>query len=80
LYGLGKNGPFARRWAEGPIRAEEVRALAEQLAEEGAKLYTQEMADQMTELALRSLRAADPQGKAGEALFELAQGLLNRQA
>jgi geranylgeranyl diphosphate synthase type I len=80
LYGLGKNGPFARRWTEGPIRAEEVRALAKQLAEEGAKLYTQEMADQMTELALRSLRAADPQGKAGEALFELAQGLLNRQA
>jgi geranylgeranyl diphosphate synthase type I len=80
LYGLGKNGPFARRWAEGSIRAEEVRALAKQLAEEGAKLYTQEMSDQMTELALRSLHAADPRGKAGEALFELAYGLLDRQA
>ncbi len=54
--------------------------LSEQLAEEGAKLYTQEAADQMTDLALQSLRAADPQGEAGEALFELANVLLNRQA
>jgi geranylgeranyl diphosphate synthase type I len=80
LYGLGKNGPFARRWAEGPVRPEEVADLAEQLAVEGARLYTQETADQMTDLALQSLRMADPQGEAGEALFELANKLLNREA
>ena len=80
LYGLAKKGPFAQRWAEGPIRAEEVGFLSEQLAGEGAKLYTQEAADQMTDLALQSLRAADPQGEAGEALFELTNVLLNRQA
>ncbi|MBE3038532.1 MAG: polyprenyl synthetase family protein [Chloroflexi bacterium] len=80
LYGLGKNGPFARRWAEGPVRPEEVAGLAEQLAAEGARLYTQETADQMTDLALHSLRMADPQGEAGEALFELANKLLNREA
>ena len=79
LFGIEKKGLFAQRWAEGPIRLEEVEKLAGQLAEEGAKLYTQEMADQMTELALRSLRTSNPQGEAGEALFELAQVLLNRQ-
>ena len=80
LCGLGKNGPFARRWSEGPIRPEEVAFLAEQLTREGVKLYTQESTDQMTDQALAALRTADPQGEAGEALFELAQMLMNRQA
>jgi len=80
LYGLTKNGPFAHRWAEGIIHAEEVVQLSEQLAGEGAKLYTQETANQMTDLALQSLRTADPQGAAGDALFDLANTLLNRKA
>jgi geranylgeranyl diphosphate synthase type I len=80
LFGLDKGGKFAKRWAEGPIRPEEVPALAEQLTEEGARLFTQETADQMTDLALLSLRLADPQGEAGEALFELVDKLLNRDS
>ena len=80
LYGLGKNGLFARRRDEGPVSAEEVRTLAEQLAREGAKAFTQETADQMTDLALQSLRQANPQAEAGEELFELANQLLNRQS
>ena len=80
LYGLAKNGSFARRWAEGPILSDEVGNLSEELVVEGAKLYTLEAADQMTDLALQSLRAAEPQGETGEALFELTQMLLNRKA
>ena len=80
LYGLTKNGAFAQRWEKGLIHSDEVGALSEQLAMEGAKLFTQEAADQMTDLALQSLRAAEPQGEAGEALFELARSLLNRKA
>jgi geranylgeranyl diphosphate synthase type I len=80
LFGLGKEGPFARRWAEGPVHPDEVADLAEQLTAEGARLYTQETDDQMTDLALQSLRMANPQGEAGEALFELANKLLNREA
>ena len=80
LYGLGKDGLFTRRRAEGPVSAEEVPALAEQLACEGAKAFTQETADQMTDLALQSLRQANPQAEAGEELFELANQLLNRQS
>jgi len=80
LFGLGKEGRFAQRWAEGHVRPEEVNDLAALLASEGARLYTQEIVDQMTNLALQSLRLADPKGEAGEALFELANKLLNREA
>jgi geranylgeranyl diphosphate synthase type I len=80
LYGLGKGGPFARRWAEAPIRADEVADLSEQLAAEGARLFVQETADQMTDMAMQSLRIANPKGKAGEQLIELAKNLLNRDS
>ena len=79
VYGLLKNGQFAHRWAKGAIHAEEIDHLSEQLAREGAKTYTQEIANQMTDLALQSLRSANPQGMAGEALFDLANKLLHRQ-
>ena len=80
LYALEKRGPFSERWEKDPIQTGEVEMMAKQLAEEGAKLYTLGMSDQMTDLAIQSLRAADPEGEAGEALFELTQILLQRQA
>jgi geranylgeranyl diphosphate synthase type I len=80
LVGLGKKGQFAARWAQGPIKAEEVEEVARLLASESAYEYTIEASKQMTDLALNSLRAADPQGEAGVALFELAEKLLSRQA
>ena len=42
-------------------------------------MYTQEVSTQMTNLALKSLRAAGPKGIAGEALFDLTRRLLVRQ-
>ena len=80
LFGLAKNGLFAHRWAEGPIQAMEAGPLSEQLAREGVKLLTQETADHMTDMAMLSLRAANPQGDSGNALFELANLLLTRRA
>ncbi len=80
LYGLGKDGPFAARWRQGPVTPAEVPALAEQLRREGAQDYTREVADRMTGKALHALRTADPQGEAGEALFDLAHRLLQRRS
>jgi len=80
IYGLGKNGSFAKRWAEGPIHPDEVPGLADQLATEGARLFTQETADQMTDLAMQSLRIANPKGQAGEQLIEMARNLVNRES
>ena len=78
LAGLGSNGQFAERWKRGPIRADEVQQLARVLASEGGYETATEAARQMTDLALMSLREADPQGHAGDALFELADKLLKR--
>lgn len=80
LVGLGKKGKFAERWKQGPIRPEEVEEVARLLASESAYEYTIEASKQMTDLALGSLRAADPQGAAGAALFELTEKLLSRQS
>ncbi|GAB4578478.1 MAG: polyprenyl synthetase family protein [Anaerolineales bacterium] len=79
LYGLQQNGPFAARWRQGPVQESEARALATQLEAEGARTYTQNMADDLTAKALKYLEAVNPQNQAGEALIELADMLLQRQ-
>lgn len=79
IYGLEQEGPFAARWAHGPIQPQETKALADQLENEGAHTYTQESASKMTEQALQSLSEANPQGQAGEILISLANRLLRRE-
>jgi geranylgeranyl diphosphate synthase type I len=78
LAGLEKKGKFAERWAQGPILLEEVEEVSRLLASEGGLSAAQEAAKQMTDLALMSLREADPQGEAGGVLFGLTNRLLNR--
>ena len=78
LAGLDKKGKFAERWAQGPIQPEEVAEVSRLLASEGGLFAAQEAAKQMTDLALRSLEEAEPQGEAGDALFELTNRLLGR--
>jgi geranylgeranyl diphosphate synthase type I len=78
LAGLSTKGKFAARWRQGPIHSEEVSELARLLVQEGGYETAANAAKQMMDLALTSLREADPQGEAGEALFELADKLLKR--
>ena len=78
MAGLSANGRFAARWKQGPIQSAEVKERARVLASEGGYEKANDAAKQMTDLALMSLREADPQGEAGEALFELADKLLKR--
>src|SRR5688572_21899837 len=61
LAGLGTNGKFAARWQQGPIRVDEVQELARLLASEGGYEAATDAAKQMTDLALMSLREAEPQ-------------------
>jgi geranylgeranyl diphosphate synthase type I len=79
LYGLAQNGNFSRRWLSGPILPDEVPELANQLEAEGAKDYAQYEADRLTDLALHALQQAQPIGKAGLALTQLAHQLLYRE-
>jgi geranylgeranyl diphosphate synthase, type I len=80
LYGLRKKGPFAHRWAKGLISVEEVADIAHQLELEGARDYTIDRADELTQQAIKALDQAQPQGEAGEALRALAMALLDRQS
>jgi geranylgeranyl diphosphate synthase type I len=79
LYGLSKEGEFAQRWTQGPIKPREVPQLAKQLKQAGAYDYTKSRANQLTEQALAELEKAQPQGEAGQALRSLAHKLLHRQ-
>ena len=78
LAGLGTKGKFAARWKLGPIHTDEVQELARVLASEGGYETATDAVKQMTDLALMSLREADPLGEAGDALFQLADKLLKR--
>jgi geranylgeranyl diphosphate synthase type I len=80
LFGLEQNGPFASRWAQGTVTPGEVPGLAAQLEEEGARDYTQQRANLLTDQALQGLKETQPRGEAGLALEELAYKLLGRQA
>ena len=79
LYGIAQMGAFAARWAQGPVHEGEAGDLAMQLEKEGARAYTEKMADDLTGKALHYLEEASPQGEAGDALVELAHKLLKRQ-
>jgi geranylgeranyl diphosphate synthase type I len=79
LYGLAQNGEFARRWLSGPISPEEVPEYAKCLEMEGARDYTQNEANRLTDAALQALEHAQPQGNAGMALNQLAHQLLRRE-
>jgi geranylgeranyl diphosphate synthase type I len=78
LYGLSQRGPFAARWAQGQITPAEVPAQAAQLEAEGAREYTWQTADRLTNEALQALEAAYPQGEAGQSLQALTRKLLGR--
>jgi len=79
LYGLAQNGEFAKRWLSGPITPDEVPELANRLDLEGARDYTQNEANRLTESAINALERAQPQGTAGQALKQLTHQLLQRK-
>jgi geranylgeranyl diphosphate synthase, type I len=79
LYGLQQKRAFARRWASGPISAEEAPEIAQLLADEGGKTITQQIADQLNRQALEALRGAARESDLTQALEELAGRLLQRK-
>ncbi len=80
LYGIGRDGAFARRWASGPVTLAETAGVAQVLKEEGAYEYCVQQAESLTAQAMAYLQSAAPQGEAGAALVELAENLLRRRS
>ncbi len=80
LYGLSQKGKFAQRWAASAISPAEVAEAAQMLINEGAQEYSQREAQRLTNQALEALQKTNPKGEAGNALYELADKLLNRES
>jgi len=78
VYGLERSPEFARAYARPHQPGEDVIPMAAQLAALGAREYAQHTANQMTTEAIQYGEAAAPAGKAGAALRELTDQLLNR--
>ena len=78
IFGLGQKKKFAARWLKGPIDSSEVNQIVRLLDLEGAKDFTRQNSDRLTNEALAALdRAASSQiGK--QALIQMAQMLINR--
>ena len=79
LYGLAQKKSFYEEWSAGEITPETVGQMSRKLEAEGGRAYAQNTADRLTDLALSSLKTAQPEGKAGEVLFELAEMLMKRK-
>jgi geranylgeranyl diphosphate synthase, type I len=80
LFGLNQKGRFASRWVEDKaIQPAEVPLLAGYLEQEGAKAYTQETADRLTQEARAALGEAAKENEALLALQELSNQLLKRK-
>src|SRR5688572_506902 len=78
LFGIEQNGKFSKRWKQGPIQQDEVGNIAHLLEQEGAKEYAEKISVVETNKAMTYLEQANPQGEAGESIFELANMLLKR--
>jgi geranylgeranyl diphosphate synthase type I len=80
VYGLSKNGPFARAWRDAASRTRNARRLRRLLEQEGAHEYSVRQATRLTDRAVMMLRRLRPRGEAGKSLEELALQLLARRA
>jgi geranylgeranyl diphosphate synthase type I len=80
VYGMERSPEFAARYAHPHAPGEPVAALAAQLDALGARAYTVQVAQSLTDEATAHLRAAAPAGPAAEALWELTGSLLKRNA
>jgi len=80
VYGLGKNGEFARGWRDAGSRVKNAARLRQKLEQEGGRTYATRHASRLTKEAVSMLRHLHPQGEAGAALEELSTQLLARRA
>jgi len=79
LYGLGRDGEFARRWRAGPVHPDAAAGMAEILETEGARRFTEAQVHARTGEAMHYLEEAEPAGEPGELLAFLANSLIRRR-
>jgi geranylgeranyl diphosphate synthase type I len=79
IFGLDQKEEFYHGWMSGKMTPEEAFHLGQILEAEGGRAYAQREADRLTDLALKALQNAEPQGEAGAILKETTLQLLSRR-
>lgn len=80
LYGLEQNNALRESYFQMDSDSDFVARVVEALSKAGARSFAEEYENGYASNAIASLRAAQPQSPAAEALSQLVQQLLNRQA
>lgn len=78
LYGLEQSTDLQTLYATAEPNEAFVQQVVTLLGENGADTYAQEKATTYSNSAINYLKSANPQGKAGQALYQLADMLLKR--
>jgi geranylgeranyl diphosphate synthase type I len=79
LYCIAHSEEFSARWKEGNIRVDEIPYLTDLMEKTGAKEYSLDMSNKLTNEALGILEQAKPRSPTKDTLTELAYLLINRQ-
>jgi len=79
VFALQKRAAFAERWLRGPLEPQEVAQMARLLEEEGARHFTEETADRLTQEAMHALEQTGGDVDGTRALLHLAEILLRRE-
>jgi len=81
LYGLERNKELSVIYnSDAEFDLEMVQHIIKLLDGEGARQYAEDLAKQYTDETIAHLDAVEPQGEAGEALYELVEYLLHRNS
>ena len=80
IFGLQKNGEFAKQWLSGDMSLEKVPEMAVLLEKEGAREYTEQMALDLTTKAQNTLDEVLGGHQTGAALQQLTDKLIGRQS
>ena len=79
LHGLERSAELRALLARDTLSADDVRRATNLLEETNSRAYAERLTREHHSQALAALEAADVQGQAAQALYELAQALLDRE-
>jgi geranylgeranyl diphosphate synthase, type I len=79
LFGLKQKGKFENRWNKGPILETDIKEVSKMLIDEGAKEYTLNKSEELTNQAIQLFNDANINSEAGEPLLSLSKNLVVRK-
>jgi geranylgeranyl diphosphate synthase type I len=78
LFAIENSAKFGALWREVSISESNINEFVRLMDETGSREFTQTRVLEHTSFALQALDSANPEGEAGEILYELADSMKNR--